>query len=123
MVSCPGPHHRRGDRHPSLQVKEDLDGTVWLKCFSGGCSADEIVRAVGLELSDLFPEKLTHRRSPTPLKVLKTDVFDLVMHEIGIVWVIGCDMSKGETITEGDHKRLCQAVATLERIAGTAYEH
>jgi len=42
------------DKDPSLTVSEAADGTILVKCFAG-CSADEIVGAVGLELKDLFP--------------------------------------------------------------------
>ena len=34
-----------------------------MKCWAG-CSAQEIVEAVGLELTDLFPERPTHRGKP-----------------------------------------------------------
>ena len=42
------------DRHASLSVAEGNDGRALLKCFAG-CTAEAIVAAIGLELSDLFP--------------------------------------------------------------------
>jgi hypothetical protein len=42
------------DRKPSLNIAEGSDGRVLLHCFAG-CSQEEIVRALGLELRDLFP--------------------------------------------------------------------
>jgi hypothetical protein len=42
------------DRKPSLRIAEGSDGRVLLRCFAG-CSPEEIVRALGLELRDLFP--------------------------------------------------------------------
>jgi hypothetical protein len=47
---CPA-HH---DKTPSLSVKEGRDGRVLMFCHAG-CTLDEIVRALGLRLSDLFP--------------------------------------------------------------------
>lgn len=41
------------DKHPSLAIR-DNNGIILLKCF-GGCNAHEIVSAIGLNLSDLFP--------------------------------------------------------------------
>src|SRR4051812_29050076 len=38
-----------------LSVREASDGTVLVHCFHG-CSAAEVMKAVGLELSDLFPK-------------------------------------------------------------------
>ena len=42
------------DKSPSLKITETADGVVLLKCWSG-CTAAEIVAAIGLELRDLFP--------------------------------------------------------------------
>ena len=44
------------DRRASLSIREAANGNVLVKCFAG-CTADEIVAALGLELGDLFPER------------------------------------------------------------------
>lgn len=41
------------DRAPSLQVKRNHEGTVWLKCWSG-CAKEDVLRALGLEWRDLW---------------------------------------------------------------------
>jgi hypothetical protein len=41
------------DHHPSLSVKEAEDGRVLMYCHAG-CRFEDIVRALGLELTDLF---------------------------------------------------------------------
>lgn len=46
--------HKRGDRDPSLSVAEGLDGAL-VTCHAG-CSARDIVEALGLRMSDLFDE-------------------------------------------------------------------
>ena len=43
-----------GKNRDVLSIGEANDGTVLVKCFHG-CSASDIVRAVGLELHHLFP--------------------------------------------------------------------
>jgi hypothetical protein len=43
-----------GKNRDVLSIGETTDGTVLLKCFHG-CSAAEVVAAVGLDLADLFP--------------------------------------------------------------------
>ena len=43
------------DKSPSLSITETQDGKVLIHCHAG-CSAGDIVEAVGLELKDLFPE-------------------------------------------------------------------
>ncbi len=56
IARCPA----HNDKHPSLSIKEGADGRVLLKCHAG-CSAESIVRALGLEMRDLFPSKSTKR--------------------------------------------------------------
>src|SRR5262245_60180966 len=46
------------DRRPSLGIAVTADGTVLLKCRSQGCSTDQICKAVGLTLGDLFPSQI-----------------------------------------------------------------
>ncbi len=52
------------DKHPSLAITETADGTVLLKCWTG-CTAQQIVSAIGLELRDLFPGEKPERRGPS----------------------------------------------------------
>lgn len=49
VARCPA----HDDRNPSLSVTEGRDGRVLLNCHHG-CSADQVVHAIGLELKDLF---------------------------------------------------------------------
>ena len=50
------------DKENSLSIGVGHDGRVLLKCHAG-CEAEAIVRAMGLEWADLFPQKdLPHRR-------------------------------------------------------------
>lgn len=51
-VSCPA----HTDSDPSLSITEGDDGRVLLNCFAG-CTANEIVEALGITMSDLFPPK------------------------------------------------------------------
>lgn len=51
MARCP--HH--GDSTPSLSVSLGKDNKILLKCFAG-CTTEDIVRSMGLEMKDLFAE-------------------------------------------------------------------
>jgi len=42
------------DNNPSLSITEGEDGRVLLKCFAG-CRTEDIVKALGLSMADLFP--------------------------------------------------------------------
>ena len=59
IALCPS----HDDREPSLSIKETHEQTVLIHCFAG-CTPHEIVSAVGLNLSDLFPPKDTDRAGP-----------------------------------------------------------
>ena len=52
-----------GDRNPSLSIRlgTKVPGCVMLKCQSAGCSAEEIVEAMGLTMCDLFPDSRTRK--------------------------------------------------------------
>ena len=51
LCSCPA----HADDDPSLAVTTTANGKILLKCFAG-CSALEVVDAMGLKLEDLFPD-------------------------------------------------------------------
>ena len=51
MARCPN----HGDSTPSLSVSLGSDNKILLKCFAG-CSTDDIVRSMGLEMRDLFAD-------------------------------------------------------------------
>lgn len=47
---------RNDDENPSLSIAEERDGKILVYCHrGGGCSAPDIVKSVGLSLSDLMP--------------------------------------------------------------------
>ena len=61
LACCPA----HDDKTPSLAVTESADGTILIHCFAG-CSPDEILGAVGLEMTDLFPETDQHSFDDRP---------------------------------------------------------
>jgi hypothetical protein len=50
-AKCPA----HDDEHPSLDIDLGTDGTILLRCRSANCTAAAIVKAVGLDVRDLFP--------------------------------------------------------------------
>ena len=49
------------DHNASLSIAEGDDGRILLHCWAG-CETRDVVAAVGLSLSDLFPPRGSHRR-------------------------------------------------------------
>lgn len=52
LAKCPA----HADRHASLSIGEGSDGRVLLHCFAG-CAAHDVLGAIGLSLTDLYPRK------------------------------------------------------------------
>lgn len=64
LACCPA----HADHRPSLSIRELDDGRILLHDFSGDCSAAEIVAAVGLDISDLFPPRSAELHTGKPLR-------------------------------------------------------
>jgi len=52
MAKCPA----HDDKEASLSVTTGDDDRVLMKCFAG-CSTEDVVKAIGLEMKDLFPQR------------------------------------------------------------------
>lgn len=51
VAVCPS----HNDRSPSLHVREKEDGRILIHC-KAGCGANQVLDAIGLRYSDLFPD-------------------------------------------------------------------
>jgi hypothetical protein len=51
IACCPA----HNDRRPSLSISEGDDGRILLYCFAG-CTVQNICKALGIEVKDLFPD-------------------------------------------------------------------
>lgn len=107
IACCPA----HADKSPSLTIRETDDGKVLLHCFTG-CSALEIIDAVGLEMSDLFPPRQHHgkpERRPFPA----ADVLRALAAEALVVASCGVSMLAGR-FTDADRERLILAVQRIQ---------
>ena len=107
IACCPA----HADKSPSLTIRETDDGKVLLHCFTG-CSALEIIDAVGLEMSDLFPPRQHHgkpERRPFPA----ADVLRALAAEALVVASAGVSILAGR-FTDADRERLIQAVSRIQ---------
>ena len=76
------------DREPSLSIAEGVDGRALLWCFAG-CSAEDIVQALGLTWPDMFPPGHHHARPIRGLVKTPRRMIDLVLQalrELGIAY-------------------------------------
>ncbi len=107
------------DRSPSLAITETDDGRILLKCFAG-CSAQQVVEAVGMDLTDLFPNdnnldrlKANHINKPVRRPFYASDLLKIIQFEALLTSVAAFDLSEGRQVSEVDRKRLKTAVSRI----------
>ncbi|HNC91683.1 MAG TPA: CHC2 zinc finger domain-containing protein [Anaerolineales bacterium] len=108
-VACCPAHN---DKSPSLAIRELSDGAVLLHCFAG-CSAHEIVSAVGLDLSELFPEKSDFHVPRQKYPFSAREVLACLVPETFTVALIGNQMARGIRNDEKTQQALITAVSRI----------
>lgn len=109
LACCPA----HDDKSPSLSIRETADGRVLVHCFAG-CAVHEIVSAVGLDTSDLFPPRTEQQfikgeRRPFPA----ADILRAIAFESTLVLIAAADLLTGNPFNETDRTRLVLAVARI----------
>lgn len=109
IACCPA----HGDKHPSLNIKLTNDDTVLVVCRSGGCSANDIVSAVGMSLTDLFPKTDTHYTPRQKYPFSAREVLAAMVPESFAIALIGKQMSRGMAPDEKTLQALITAVSRI----------
>jgi len=115
IACCPA----HNDSKPSLAIRETDDGRVLLHCFAG-CSANEIVSALGIEMADLFPEANRDHHKAVRRPFAATDVLKIVATEVTIAYIAASDLAKGVSLTSKDKERLLLAASRLHHACDIA---
>lgn len=112
IARCPA--HR--DRSPSLSIASGDDGRLLVHCHAG-CSIYDVVSALGLTVSDLFPRTLAsaHPSALADLKDLtrKADIeacANVLDGESRLVLIAASEISRGESLRDDDINRLAVAI-------------
>ena len=109
LACCPA----HADKGPSLSIRETDDGRVLVHCFAG-CSAVEILAAVGLELRDLYPEPLAGHRKPERRPFPAVDVLRCIAFESLVVSAAAAALLAGEPFGAGERDRLILAASRIQ---------
>ena len=112
LARCPA----HDDRNPSLSVRELDDGTVLIHDFAG-CTAADIVAAVGLDLSALFPARtdanavkgIGHRGRHIPA----VDALRAVSIEADLVAICAGRLAAGYALSDTERARLLRAASRI----------
>lgn len=112
-IACCPAHE---DKRASLAIRELDDGRTLAHCFAG-CAVHEVVQAVGLSLSDLFPEAWSNEvhavkgeRRPFPA----ADVLRCIAFEAIVVLTAGAALLAGQPFNDTDRARLVMAVGRIQ---------
>lgn len=95
------------DKSPSLAVRETKDGRILLHCF-GGCSIDSIVSSLGVQMTDLFPERPTYS-PPERTRFYASDLLRVIAFEATVVAIAAHDLRAGKRLSDSDLDRLSVA--------------
>ena len=97
MAPCPA----HDDKSPSLRISQGEDGRILIHCYAG-CGAVDVVRAVGLELHDLFPD--TDKHYPAHSRPKREEVDDYVVE------IFEAHRELGKRLTRSDKQRYREAI-------------
>lgn len=100
MARCPA----HDDRGPSLSIKDAGDGRTLIHCFAG-CGAIDILSAIGLEVSDLYPP--TDRNYHAERKQFERTTDELVIE------MARADRAAGKVLSYEDREREAEAFARI----------
>lgn len=118
IAKCPA----HEDRSPSLSIREVDDGKTLVQCF-GGCSALDVLDAVGLEWAALFPPNGHKPATPSRSTIPARDLLVILDHELTVAVLILHEIVSTRKIGAGHFERLLQAsarVSTARVIANPA---
>ena len=95
-IACCPAHE---DRTPSLAIRELEDGRLLVRCFAG-CDIQDVIRAVGLKMTDLFPDKRgAHDCKARLLPFEPEQVLRAVAHEIAVIAIMAEDLAAGKPVS------------------------
>lgn len=111
VARCPA----HDDKSPSLALREADDGRLLVHCFAG-CSAVEVMAALGLCVSDLFAGPLEHHKTTIRHPFSPAAVLKAIKHECLVVAIAGHDAMDGK-LTDADRVRMVKAIERITEAA------
>jgi len=118
IACCPA----HDDRHPSLSIRVTEDGRVLTHCFAG-CEFPDVISAVGIVSSDLYPNNGAHHKRGERQPFNPKDILEIMVLEALIALLAARKLMAGERLSDEDMKRLQEAYNRLSEAAEIARGH
>ncbi len=116
IARCPA----HDDRSPSHSIRELEDGRLLIHDFAG-CSSTDVLTALGMQMTDLFPDRLGHHFRPTRSRIPAGDLLALIDHEVLAVGLIAGLFMETQTLDEAGWQRLATAVSRISKARNHAH--
>ncbi len=115
MARCPA----HDDRSPSLGVKDCGDGFTIVNCLAG-CETEDVLAAVGLSFSDLYPERIgpEHSYKPVRQRFDARQVLRVLRSEANLVAIAAENIAEGITLSDEDRDRVFNAACRIRAASG-----
>ena len=112
LACCPS----HADKSPSLAIKLVDNEKILIHCFAG-CATSEVLEAIGLDMSNLYPDSTKYQKSSKPPKFNKYELFDRIVFESIILSLAIRHLLDGSTLNEKDLARVLLAESLIDDIA------
>lgn len=114
-----------GERSRStLSIGVAGSGAVLLKCWKTGCDPEQIARAIGLDVADLFahPSVPAGGASAERRRRMMSDrqALEILANESLLTWTAAHNLAHGHALTDADLERLDVAARRIQNIAAEA---
>jgi hypothetical protein len=118
QASCPTAMHKHGDRSAGLRVKAADDGRILVYCHAG-CHAEQITSAMGMTLTDLYPqpERRPGSAAARNPRYISAAVAVAVAHDSITASLAIDSVLQGRDFTSDDIKTMQAASGRLYRFA------
>lgn len=103
----------RSDSTPSLSIRELDDGRILIHDF-GGDSVEDVLSAIGLSMTDLFPARQIQHGKPERRPFPASDILRCVAFEALVVMSAASAKLTGKPLADVDRERLSLAVSRLQ---------
>jgi hypothetical protein len=107
------------DKGPSLAVREGKDGRVLLHCFAG-CQTANVLGAIGMDMTDLFPPDemrrdyaVTGKPSMKPA-FFASDLMRIIHFEALVVQIVAFDIANGKNPNQETRERMLTAYQRID---------